>query len=149
GRDRVPPVGAVHPRRVLRARRAAPLLHGHLEALRAEPDPRPAARPPGAAARGRFRPRGRQFVTERALARRPLALRVRAAVETPVVVPVVVGGLLLAAFVARVLLARHVLAPWIMPDELVYGETSRSFRATGHFLFRDQPEALRTIYPAL
>ena len=88
-------------------------------------------------------------MTERALARRPLALRVRAAVETPAVVPVVVGGLLLAAFVARVLLARHVLAPWIMPDELVYGETSRSYRATGHFLFRDQPEALRTIYPAL
>jgi hypothetical protein len=88
-------------------------------------------------------------VTERALARRPFALRVRAVVETPAAVPVAVGGLLLAAFVARVLLARHVLAPWIMPDELVYGETSRSFSSTGHFLFRDQPEAIRTIYPAL
>jgi hypothetical protein len=88
-------------------------------------------------------------VTERALARRPLAPRLRTAVDTPVVVSAAVGGLLLAAFVARVLLARHVSAPWIMPDELVYSETSRGFQASGHFLFRDQPEALRTIYPAL
>lgn len=76
---------------------------------------------------------------------RPATSRARALVTAPVLV----GGLLVAAFVARFLLARHVLAPWEMPDELQYAEVSRSFNSTGHYLFREHEQALRTIYPAL
>jgi hypothetical protein len=56
---------------------------------------------------------------------------------------------MVAAFVARALLARSVLAPWEMPDELEYGLISRSFASTGHYLFREHVQHLRTIYPAL
>jgi hypothetical protein len=72
-----------------------------------------------------------------------------AAVRTPAGAATLVGGLMLASFVARVLLARHVLAPWEMPDELLYAKTSRGFLSSGHYLFREEPKGLRTIYPAL
>ena len=35
------------------------------------------------------------------------------------------------------LLARRMLAPWIMVDELIYSELAKSFAASGHFLVRD------------
>jgi len=77
------------------------------------------------------------------------ASRFRALAAAPAAAPVLVGGLIVAAFVARVVLARAVLAPWVMPDELEYTLVSRSFVSTGHYLFRDHALSLRTIYPAL
>jgi hypothetical protein len=87
-------------------------------------------------------------VSERALAR-PAAIRLRAAVAAPSVAPALVGALMLAAFVSRVLLDRYVLAPWEMVDELQYASASRSFLSGGHYLFREHAASMRTIYPAL
>jgi hypothetical protein len=56
---------------------------------------------------------------------------------------------MLVAFVARVVLAWHVAAPWEMPDELLYAATSRSFLSSGHYLLYEHSIPLRTIYPAL
>jgi hypothetical protein len=80
---------------------------------------------------------------------RPAASRLRELAAAPAAAPVLLTGLLVAAFTARVLLARYVLAPWEMPDEMLYGEVSRSFNATGQYLFREHELDLRTIYPAL
>ena len=80
---------------------------------------------------------------------RPPESRVRALAASPAAAPVLVGGLMVIAFVARALLARSVLAPWEMPDELEYALISRSFASTGHYFFRDHEQHLRTIYPAL
>jgi len=80
---------------------------------------------------------------------RPATSRIRALAAAPAAAPMLVGGLIVAAFVARFLLARYVLAPWEMPDELEYAELSRSFNSTGHYLFREHVQHLRTIYPAL
>jgi Dolichyl-phosphate-mannose-protein mannosyltransferase len=41
--------------------------------------------------------------------------------------------------VARILLTRQIVAPWIMVDELVYSELAKSFAATGHFEIRGVP----------
>jgi hypothetical protein len=60
-----------------------------------------------------------------------------------------VAGLIVAAFVARALLARYVVAPWIAPDETEHALAARSFLDTGHYLFRDHPNAIPSIYPAL
>jgi 4-amino-4-deoxy-L-arabinose transferase-like glycosyltransferase len=50
----------------------------------------------------------------------------------------------------RFVLARHVVAPWIMVDELIYSELAKSFAAAGHFLVRDQPSsAYGFVYPVL
>lgn len=81
--------------------------------------------------------------------RRQALPRLRAALGIPAAPALLTSVLLLAAFVARVLLALHVAAPWVMPDELLYASTSRSFLSSGQYLFREQTEALRTIYPAL
>jgi hypothetical protein len=56
---------------------------------------------------------------------------------------------ILAALVARLLLVRHVAAPWIQPDELEYSEMAKSFAAGGHFLFRGQPSPNFSLYPVL
>ena len=63
--------------------------------------------------------------------------------------PLVLAGLIAIAFVARLLMSRHVLAPWVMEDELQYSEMAKSFAAGGHYLFRDHPYHVATIYPAL
>jgi hypothetical protein len=55
-------------------------------------------------------------------------------------------GLLLVAWVARMLLAQRIEAPWIMGDELRYAELGKSFSQNGHFLFREQPTDLWTLY---
>ena len=77
------------------------------------------------------------------------APRAWAWVQTSRGASVVVGCLVAAGFVSRFLLARYVQAPWEMPDELEYALTSRSFLSTGHYLFREHAQPLRTIYPAL
>ena len=89
-------------------------------------------------------------MTEQAsLALRPWQVRLRAAFDAPLAAPLAVGALMLTAFIARVLLSRDVLAPWAMLDELQYAEAARSFISGGHYLFRDEPRPLRTIYPVL
>jgi hypothetical protein len=80
---------------------------------------------------------------------RSATTRLWVAVGTPATAVLLASGLMLVAFAARVLLALHVAAPWIMPDELEYAETSRSFLSSGQYLFYDHSYALRTIYPVL
>ena len=75
-----------------------------------------------------------------------LAARLR---EGNLAAPLAVTGLLLVAVAARIAVDRQVLAPWIMLDELQYTDAARSFADSGHYLFRDHPYALKTIYPAL
>jgi len=75
--------------------------------------------------------------------------RKRVVVDTPAAAAMLLAGLLLCAFVVRVLLALRVPAPWVMPDELTYTETSRSFLSSGHYLLYDQPYSILTIYPVL
>ena len=75
-----------------------------------------------------------------------LAARLR---ESNLAAPLAVAGLLLVAAAARIAIDRHVLAPWIMLDELQYADTARSFADHGHYFFRDHPYPLKTIYPAL
>jgi hypothetical protein len=83
------------------------------------------------------------------LRKRLAVTRQLTALGSPTAAVVLIGVLLLSAFVARVLLALHIAAPWEMPDELLYALTSRSFLSSGHYVVREHPEALRTIYPAL
>jgi hypothetical protein len=50
----------------------------------------------------------------------------------------------------RYAVARRMVAPWIMVDELIYSELAKSFAATGHFLVRDQSTAAYGfVYPLL
>ena len=88
---------------------------------------------------------------ERQLEGRALAAeRVRAAVRNPAIAaPLAVAALIVVAAVARILMNRHVLAPWAMEDELQYSDLAKSFAADGHYLFRDQPRNILSIYPAL
>jgi hypothetical protein len=62
---------------------------------------------------------------------------------------VAAGVLIAAALIARLLLVRHVAAPWIQPDELEYSEAAKSFAAGGHFLFRTQASPIFSLYPVL
>jgi glycosyltransferase involved in cell wall biosynthesis len=63
------------------------------------------------------------------------------------------AGWLAAIFVVsslvQWLLARRVVAPWIMVDELVYSDMARSFAATGHFLIRGAHANYGVVYPAI
>jgi hypothetical protein len=88
---------------------------------------------------------------ERRLEGRALtADRVRAAVRNPAVAaPLAVAALIVVAAIARILMNRHVLAPWAMEDELQYSDLAKSFAADGHYLFRDQPRNVLSVYPAL
>ena len=49
-----------------------------------------------------------------------------------------VGGLVVVSAGIRYALARRIVAPWIMVDELVYSELAKSFADTGHFLLRGE-----------
>jgi hypothetical protein len=73
----------------------------------------------------------------------------RAVVDSPATVTVVAAVVILAGFVSWVLLDRYVLAPWIMEDELRYASMARSFASAGHYLFREHPDPVPTVYPAL
>jgi len=60
------------------------------------------------------------------------------------------AGLVVVSTGIRYALARRLVAPWIMVDELVYSELAKSFAATGHFLLRGQDTAAYGIvYPAV
>ncbi len=60
------------------------------------------------------------------------------------------GAIVLASFAVRAWLARGMLAPFIMVDELIYGELARSLAATGHFEVRDLPASgYSVLYPVL
>jgi hypothetical protein len=59
------------------------------------------------------------------------------------------GGFLLAIAV-RYLLARQIVTPWIMADELVYSEMAKNFADSGEFLLRETPSPLNNVaYPTL
>ena len=59
------------------------------------------------------------------------------------------GGFLLA-IALRYLLAREIVTPWIMADELIYSEMAKSFADGGEFMLRDSPATLRNVaYPLL
>jgi hypothetical protein len=50
----------------------------------------------------------------------------------------------------RIALGRHVIAPWIMVDELIYSELAKSFAATGHFQIRGvASNGYGFVYPVL
>jgi hypothetical protein len=60
------------------------------------------------------------------------------------------AGLVVVSAGIRYALARRLVAPWIMVDELIYSELAKSFASTGHFLLRGHSTgAYGVIYPAL
>ncbi|HKP19066.1 MAG TPA: glycosyltransferase family 39 protein [Gaiellaceae bacterium] len=61
-----------------------------------------------------------------------------------------VGALVVASAGLRYALARRIVAPWIMVDELIYSELAKSFADTGRFLLRgESTAAYGFVYPAL
>jgi Dolichyl-phosphate-mannose-protein mannosyltransferase len=58
-------------------------------------------------------------------------------------------GLMVVAIVARVLIGRNIVTPWIMTDELIYSELAKSFAEQGKLLAREQPTVLFSLYPIL
>ena len=90
------------------------------------------------------------MIERRLEGRAPAAERALAAVRNPALAaPLAVGVLIVVAAVARILMNRHVQAPWAMEDELQYSDLAKSFAADGSYLFRDQPRNILSIYPAL
>jgi hypothetical protein len=63
--------------------------------------------------------------------------------------PLVLAGLMLAAFIARMWLNARLEAPWIMPDELTHAEMARSFADGEGLEVRGLPSYARTLYPVL
>ncbi len=60
------------------------------------------------------------------------------------------SALVVASVVVRVVLARRIVAPWIMVDEIVYSELAKSFAAHGQFLVRGIPSTgYGVVYPIL
>jgi hypothetical protein len=89
---------------------------------------------------------------ERALTRRSAwTERVQPLTRNPGRTAVVaLGGLLLVSLGVRLWLAREIVSPWIMVDELLYSEMAKSFATTGHFFVRDAPSGINNVvYPAL
>jgi hypothetical protein len=61
-----------------------------------------------------------------------------------------VAGLVVVSAGIRYALARRIVAPWIMVDELVYSELAKSFADGGRFLLRgEHTAAYGLVYPAL
>src|SRR5205823_3979051 len=59
-------------------------------------------------------------------------------------------ALVAASMAARIALSRHLVAPWIMVDELIYSELGKSFAAGGDFLVRSQHTGwYGYVYPVL
>ena len=59
-------------------------------------------------------------------------------------------GILLLALIVRFVLARRIVTPWIMVDELIYSELAKSFSDGGDFLLRDLPSGFYALaYPAV
>jgi Dolichyl-phosphate-mannose-protein mannosyltransferase len=59
------------------------------------------------------------------------------------------GVLVIFSAAVRFDLARGIVAPWIMLDELTYSELAKSFAATGHFLVRGHRAGFGFGYPSL
>jgi hypothetical protein len=65
-------------------------------------------------------------------------------------IPLVLAGVVLAAFVVRLVLAERIATPWIMVDELIYSELAKSFAGSGDFLIRGTASGFRNVaYPTL
>jgi hypothetical protein len=61
-----------------------------------------------------------------------------------------VAGLVVVSAGIRYALARRIVAPWIMVDELIYSELAKSFADSGRFLLRgESTAAYGVVYPAL
>ena len=61
-----------------------------------------------------------------------------------------VVGLVVVSAGIRYALARRIVAPWIMVDELVYSELAKSFADAGRFLLRgEHTAAYGLVYPAI
>ncbi len=59
-------------------------------------------------------------------------------------------GIVVLSVLVRLALARRMVAPWIMVDELLYSELAKSFAEHGRFLVRGVPsEGLGVVYPVL
>jgi hypothetical protein len=59
-------------------------------------------------------------------------------------------GLVVVSTLVRYALGRHVVAPWIMVDELIYSEQAKSFADSGQLLVRDRPTGgYGPVYPIL
>ena len=63
--------------------------------------------------------------------------------------PLLLAGLMLLAFVGRMLLNGTVDAPWIMTDELAHSEMAKSFAGGEGLEVRGSPSYARTLYPVL
>jgi glycosyltransferase involved in cell wall biosynthesis len=59
------------------------------------------------------------------------------------------GGLYAVAAAVLLALGERLPSPWILVDELFYGDMARSFAATGHFLVRGGPAGHAALYPLL
>ncbi|HVC85843.1 MAG TPA: glycosyltransferase family 39 protein [Gaiellaceae bacterium] len=60
------------------------------------------------------------------------------------------AAIVVASAAFRIVLARQMVAPWIMVDELIYSELAKSFAASGHFLVRGVPShGYGFVYPVL
>jgi 4-amino-4-deoxy-L-arabinose transferase-like glycosyltransferase len=60
------------------------------------------------------------------------------------------AAIVTASFLLRAWLARDMVAPFIMVDELIYSELARSIASSGDFLVRDLPASgYSTVYPVL
>jgi Dolichyl-phosphate-mannose-protein mannosyltransferase len=62
-----------------------------------------------------------------------------------------VAGIVVVSAAIRFLLARRMVAPWIMVDELIYSELAKSFAEQGRFLIRGVPtgSSYGFVYPML
>ena len=59
-------------------------------------------------------------------------------------------AIVVVSIVVRIALARRMVAPWIMIDEIVYSELAKSFASHGQFLVRDVPShGYGFVYPVL
>ena len=62
----------------------------------------------------------------------------------------VLSGVVLVAIVVRLLLAEHIVTPWIMVDELIYAELAKNLADHSEFLLRDAASPIYNVaYPAL
>jgi Dolichyl-phosphate-mannose-protein mannosyltransferase len=60
------------------------------------------------------------------------------------------GAIVILSAAVRIALARRIVAPWIMVDEIDYSELAKSFAAQGHFLVRGVPSnGYGFVYPLL
>ena len=99
--------------------------------------------PPRSAWTGTTRPSSRRGCARSALATSAVEQSRARTVELVRAVPmwVWVGGLVVVSAGIRYALARRIVAPWIMVDELVYSELAKSLADAGRFLLRGEHTA--------